>query len=305
MFRATYFSLILLLETALFGLGPVHAAPGVVVTENLDEKPMRFVRVRSDSPGCEPLCPEWISAQGRIVFGTAKKLEAFLAGRDLSVLPIVLASQGGEWEEAISLGEIVREHQLDVAVARTQFAGCGLREWNCDPKISNDGVAFGRAANSVGLTCGSACVLVLASGVNRVAGTWSGVGIIQISNALTTEMYEDIKKSGRKLRKGTLLFNAYQNKIIHDQFTSIEIKQDMKKKIGSFLSKMGVSSLVIDIMVSSPIQVFPNSQIEVVQYISQHDRDVTKLVTSLESSDIYVSSSICKLSPPAGNCISR
>ncbi|TGV31270.1 hypothetical protein EN811_28250, partial [bacterium M00.F.Ca.ET.168.01.1.1] len=61
--------------------------------EALDLGPtMRFAVVRSSAPGCEPNCPEWISAEGTIETGTPtlfRRLLKTLGGRQL---PIVVNS---------------------------------------------------------------------------------------------------------------------------------------------------------------------------------------------------------------------
>src|ERR1700746_256251 len=50
------------------------------------DPPMRIVRVMSSDPACEPNCPEWISAEGMILPGTAgafRKAILGLGGRRL------------------------------------------------------------------------------------------------------------------------------------------------------------------------------------------------------------------------------
>lgn len=43
-----------------------------------DHSEMQFVVTRSSAPGCEPNCPEWISAEGDISAGTPALLKRTL-----------------------------------------------------------------------------------------------------------------------------------------------------------------------------------------------------------------------------------
>ena len=130
---------------------------------------MRFVVVRSDAPGCEPTCPEWISAEGAIDAKTLALLKAqlkVLAGRKL---PIAVSSTGGDAEAAMALGRTIRKSGLSVAVARTTFVGCQPEQKDCTANASKGARYVGSAAPD-GASCRSACLMMLAGGVRRLAG---------------------------------------------------------------------------------------------------------------------------------------
>ncbi len=132
------------------------------------EEEMRFVVVRSNQDGCEPTCPEWISATGTIGPKTPALLKATLktlAGRKL---PLVLRSPGGDIAAAMALGRLIRKNQLSVAVGTTMFFGCQRDEKNC---TANDGKGADYIGKAVSLgACSQACTLVLAAGKRRIAG---------------------------------------------------------------------------------------------------------------------------------------
>ncbi|MFN7127326.1 MAG: hypothetical protein ACK4M8_15650, partial [Allorhizobium sp.] len=65
---------------------------------------MQFFVVRSNQPGCEPTCPEWISAEGAIVGGTPARLKKLLKSIGDRRLPIVVTSPGGNVDAAMVLG---------------------------------------------------------------------------------------------------------------------------------------------------------------------------------------------------------
>ncbi|TIS94081.1 MAG: hypothetical protein E5W87_34205, partial [Mesorhizobium sp.] len=62
---------------------------------------MRFVVVRSSAPGCEPICPEWISAEGSIEAGTPALFKRTLKALGGRKLPVVVDSPGGNVEAAL------------------------------------------------------------------------------------------------------------------------------------------------------------------------------------------------------------
>jgi hypothetical protein len=140
------------------------------------DPPMRIVRVISSDPACEPNCPEWISAEGMILPGTAgafRKAILDLGGRRL---PVLISSHGGSLGAALQMGALIRERRLAVAVARTLIANCPARTAGCPP-------ARGEAITG-GAFCASACPLILAAGVERLVGPVPMVGVHQITEVL-------------------------------------------------------------------------------------------------------------------------
>jgi hypothetical protein len=152
---------------------------------------MRFVRVTGADPACKPDCPEWLSAEGRIEAGTAKAFAGAIANLKGRRLPILIHSPGGSVSDAGAMGELIRDKGLAVAVARTLIANCPESSPQCP-----DGPG---AAITGGATCASACVLVLAGGVERLAAPSARIGVHQ-----TTTLVSEIEglarlKSTRKI----------------------------------------------------------------------------------------------------------
>jgi hypothetical protein len=153
--------------------------------------PMRFVRVVSADPACKPNCPEWLSAEGRIQPGTAKAFADAVANLKGRRLPTLIHSPGGSVPDAAAMGELIRAKGLAVAVARTLIANCP----EASPKCS-DGPG---TAITGGATCASACVLVLAGGVERLAAPSALIGVHQITTLVSETEGLAHLKSTRKL----------------------------------------------------------------------------------------------------------
>jgi hypothetical protein len=138
--------------------------------------PMRFVRVVGADAACAPNCPEWISAEGRIGPGAATSLGEALEGLNGRPLPILIHSPGGSVADAMAMGKLIRAKGLAVAVARTLIMDCPQRAPRCP---SGPGKAI-----TGGAICASACVLVLAGGVERLVGPVPIVGVHQITSVV-------------------------------------------------------------------------------------------------------------------------
>ena len=152
------------------------------------DPPMRILRVVSSDPGCQPDCPEWISAEGAIAPGSAAAFAKVLADLNGRRLPVLISSRGGSVRDALTMGAMIRARGLAVAVARTLFANCPERARACpDPR--------GQAIAG-GTVCASACPLILAGGVVRLVGPAPLVGVHEITTIMKeTEGVEGLTKT--------------------------------------------------------------------------------------------------------------
>jgi hypothetical protein len=153
--------------------------------------PMRFVRVTSADPACTPNCPEWLSAEGRIEPGSAKAFADAIANLKGRRLPILIHSPGGSVADAGAMGELIRAKGLAVAVARTLITNC--------PEVSPKCPDGAGAAITGGATCASACVLVLAGGVERLAAPSARIGVHQTTTLVSETEGLAHLKSTRKI----------------------------------------------------------------------------------------------------------
>ena len=153
--------------------------------------PMRFVRVVSADPACQPNCPEWLSAEGRIEPGAARAFADAVERLKGRRLPILIHSPGGSVADAGAMGELIRAKGLAVAVARTLITNCPEASPKCP-----DGPG---TAITGGAICASACVLVLAGGVERIAAPSARIGVHQITTLVSETEGLAHLKSTRKI----------------------------------------------------------------------------------------------------------
>jgi hypothetical protein len=159
---------------------------------NLPPKPiepsMRVVLVRSAQTGCEPLCLEWISAQGTIDSATLPQFKKVLKTLGTTKRPILIDSAGGHVDDALAIGRLIRAKQLDVIVTKTIFKPCAPTDTDCKKGTSRGpalGLPFARASQ-----CASSCAFILAGGTKRLVGPTTGVGVHQLTTFQTQARYE-------------------------------------------------------------------------------------------------------------------
>ncbi|RWL97363.1 MAG: hypothetical protein E5X80_13195 [Mesorhizobium sp.] len=254
---------------------------------------MRFAIVRSSAPGCEPNCPEWISAEGTIEAGTPtllKRLLKTLGGRQL---PIVVNSPGGNVDAALQLGRMIRKNKLDIAVGTTEFSGCSPETKNCRDNDSKAAPYSGIAYDS-GAMCNSACPLMFSGGVRRVVGEWAFLGVHQITTTYHREklLYRTTYKivNGKKKILGTRIVSRKNA----GSYKTFEMSKAVEKRLSAYLREMGIGQGVLEVMKATPAsdirQIEPDDMLEM------------KLVTSLDSLDIMTAGSVCRRDPPPVNC---
>ena len=186
------------------------------------EPPMRFVRVVSAEPGCAPNCPEWLSAEGRIGPGAATDFAEALERLNGRRLPILIHSPGGSVADAVAMGELIRAKGLVVAVARTLITNCPERAPKCPS-------GPGRAITG-GAMCASACVLVLAGGVERLVGPAALVGVHQITTVV---------------RETEGVAHLTSTRKVYEQL-------DADAAVSAYLAAMGVGDPVMALMRKTP-----------------------------------------------------
>lgn len=254
---------------------------------------MRFVVVRSSAPGCEPNCPEWISAEGTIESGTPALLKRTLKTLGGRHLPIVVNSPGGNVEAALELGRIIRKNKLDIAVGATAFSGCEPQTKNCHANDGKGAPYFGIALDG-GAMCNSACPLMFAGGVRRLVGEWAFLGVHQITTTYHREklLYRTTYKvvNGRKKIISTKIVSRKNA----GSYKTYEMSKAVEKRLSAYLKEMGIGEGVLVTMKNTPAsdihQLVPANMLRM------------NLVTSEGSVDLFTAASVCEAKPAPVNC---
>ncbi|TIV24373.1 MAG: hypothetical protein E5W02_03390 [Mesorhizobium sp.] len=252
---------------------------------------MQFAFVRSNAPGCEPTCPEWISAEGAIQADTPALFRRVLKILNGRKLPIVVNSPGGDVNAALTLGRLIRKNKLDIAVGKTQ----------CDRSVSScttysEGVIIHYLGDSfaAGAMCNSACPLMFAGGVRRLVGEQAFLGVHQITTTYV--------RTRRQYRTTYRVVHGKKYMITTETITqdnaggykTYKMSKSLEKKLAGYFSEMGVEKSVLATMKNTPASAI--HQLELQNMLR------AKLVTSLDSLDLVTGAGICQATPLPENC---
>jgi hypothetical protein len=240
----------LLLSCSLLGFGAAQATPKPVETAFLAiDRPMQIKRVRGSDAKCEPKCPEWISAEGKIVPGTAADFRQMINSLGARKLPVLIHSGGGAVRDAMAIGRLIRDRQLDVAVGRTEFDGC-VDDATCPTRYGLRGKVVDFHA-----ICASACALLLAGGERRFVAPLAFVGVHQITAFQTKRtVYRTYRVLTRRMgdENVTVSRTLISEREISRTYKLPHPPRSVEEEMTRYLSDMGVSNAVLALMAATP-----------------------------------------------------
>lgn len=232
---------------------PSKADPAKVTQIPTSGPPMTVQIVRSAEDGCEPMCAEWISAQGRIDSATLRQFKKVFAKLGNRKLPVLVDSAGGTVDEALAIGRLIRSKGLDVAVAKTEPAGCTEAEDVCRTARTK-GVVFGKA-RSRAARCASSCAFLLAGGKRRFVGQLAFAGVHQLTTyetrvkVLRTYRVETRTEWGVPFATRKTLVSE---KKIAEKTTQTPTTQGMYDKVRKYFAEMGVGDPMMALLLATP-----------------------------------------------------
>lgn len=258
-------------------------------------EPMIFAIVRSVDPACEPTCPEWIQAEGRIVPQTVAAFKRILTKAGDRNLPLLIASPGGSVDHAIELGRIIRKRGMNVEVAHTRYLDCTPRDKSCAP--DRNGHFYRGYALTIGAFCWSACPLVLAGGIRRIAANTTHTGVYQVTTV--RERYQLQYRVKYRLvggRKRVLDRKVVSRKRV-SVTTTTRLSKATRRMLIAYFNEMTIKRAMLDLMLSTP----PES-IRRLTYAEMADLGLVSEPALLE---VLVRPQLCLGEKPAENCILR
>ena len=211
--------------------------------------PMSFVVVRLSLSTCEPNCPEWIAADGRIENNTPAFLARLLAKPEYRKLPLILNSGGGKIFAAMEMGRLIRKYGMNTSVGYTSFVGCSpfeIKDGSCKP--SADTKTYPAYAFAYRGYCFSACPLILLGGVVRIVDKDAQVGLHEPVDErhpyvdhfwVTWRMVQ-----GKKIT----VSRKFINRTYLKTKTTIGVTPELKQKLLPYFKQMGGTPALIDEM---------------------------------------------------------
>lgn len=266
------------------------AAPAVAAEGERPEPAMRFVVVRGEAKGCDPICPEWISAEGMIEGGTASRFKKFLRKLGDRRLPIVIQSPGGNVEAALAMARLIRARGLQVGVGRTIFTSCSPETEGCAAEKNGGYTGY---AISIDAYCNSACPMVLAGGVMRLVGERAFLGVHQITTVLVKENILYRTKT-RVVRGKKVVTKEIVRRERAGTTTTTKMGKALRRNLQAFFKEMGVDPGLLE-----PIEATPASGIRI---LTPSEQFAYGLVTAPWSIDTLLDPQVCSGSPTPSLC---
>jgi hypothetical protein len=160
------FVVILLLLGASASAAPAKLRPALATAA---PPPMVFYVARGAPDACGRGCDSWIAVEGQVDGSAAPRFRKFLQATGNRDLPIYLASPGGNLDQALAMGTMLRERGATARVGRTLVSDCGFEAQDSAAciKLKQSGRVlrgdiFTRSAN-----CNSACPYLLLGATTR------------------------------------------------------------------------------------------------------------------------------------------
>jgi hypothetical protein len=134
--------------------------------------PMVFYVVKGAADSCGRGCDRWIAAEGQVDSGAAPRFRKFLSRLKDRNLPMYFASPGGNLDQALAMGAMLRERPTVARVARTVVQECGFEAQDSDVciKLKQSGRELHGDLWTRGAMCNSACpYLILGAPTREIA----------------------------------------------------------------------------------------------------------------------------------------
>ena len=143
---------------------PNRPAPAVV-----PPTPMVFYVVKGASDTCGRGCDSWIAVEGQVDSAAALRFKKFLQQVGNRDLPIYLASPGGNLDQALAMGAMLRERRATARVGRSVVHDCGFEAQDSVAclKLKQSGRELRGDLFTRGANCNSACPYLLLGATSR------------------------------------------------------------------------------------------------------------------------------------------
>lgn len=189
--------------------------------------PMTIRLVRMVAADCRHDCPPIITLQGVVRTDSHRTLQAILGSLE-GRRPIVLVnSPGGDVDAAMAMGRAIRAAGLDVAVGRPAATG---------------GLALETA------TCSSACTLILAGGVRRLAAPTVRLGVHSMAQSETERVVERVyRRSGDNGRE------VVSERVVSQRTKPVDAPPEVANRgVAEHLAAMGIGKAFADLTLATP-----------------------------------------------------
>jgi hypothetical protein len=162
---------LLVVVTLILTGGPALAAASVArpAPREAPPPPMVFYVARGAPDACGRGCDSWIAIEGQVDSGAALRFRKFLRQIKDRNLPMYFSSPGGNLDQALAMGVMLRERPAVARVARTVVKECGFEAQNGEAclKLKQSGRELHGDLWTRGAMCNSACPYLILGATTR------------------------------------------------------------------------------------------------------------------------------------------
>jgi hypothetical protein len=165
--RAAFLAILVLGLTAVpASAATAPARPKPVATP---APPMAFYVAKGAPDACGRGCDSWIAVDGQVDASAAPRFKKFLQRIGNRNLPLYFHSPGGNLDQALAMGAMLRERHAVARVARTVVKECGFEAQDSEVclKLKQSGRELHGDLWTRGATCNSACPYLMLGATTR------------------------------------------------------------------------------------------------------------------------------------------
>jgi hypothetical protein len=158
-----------LVATLVLVGAPAFAVPNRPAPAVVPPTPMVFYVVKGAPDTCGRGCDSWIAVEGQVDGAAALRFKKFLQQVGNRDLPIYLASPGGNLDQALAMGAMLRERRATARVGRSVVHDCGFEAQDSIAclKLKQSGRELRGDLFTRGANCNSACPYLLLGAASR------------------------------------------------------------------------------------------------------------------------------------------
>jgi hypothetical protein len=185
-------------------------------TGKMPAAPMAFYVVNGAADACGRGCDSWIAAEGQIDAGAAPRFRKFLHQLGDRRLPIYFYSPGGNLEQALAMGAMLREKPMAARVGRSVVTECGFEAQDSEAciRVKQSGRELHGDVWTRGAMCNSACPYLILGAATRdiapdaVLAVHSPRVVVNFTGGVPTEEMR-AKAEERGLERADRLISSY------------------------------------------------------------------------------------------------
>jgi hypothetical protein len=174
--------ILILILTPASGTAAFAGSPQSPSRSIVDGPPMAFYVAKGAPDACGRGCDTWIAVEGIIDDEAAGRFRKFLLQVDRdsrATLPLYFSSPGGNLEQALAMGRMLRQRPRVARVARTVVRECDAQSQSDDAclKIKQSGRTLDADLSTRNSFCYSACVYLILGATARQIEPATVIGV--------------------------------------------------------------------------------------------------------------------------------